>query len=63
VRGTQEPKALALFCDAHMNLVVEMMTETDLEFRGLDHGELATWTDENAPARYKAVIGGEPPTY
>ena len=46
-----------------MNLVVEMMTETDLEFRGLDHGELATWTDENAPARYKAVIGGEPPTY
>lgn len=63
MRGTQEPKALALFCYAHMSEVVEMMTAKDLEFRNLDHGELTTWTDENAEARYKAVTGDEPPTY
>ncbi|WP_454728034.1 MULTISPECIES: hypothetical protein [Cupriavidus] len=63
MRGTQEPKALALFCHAHMGEVVEMMTEADLEFRHLDHGELATWTDEGAEARYRATTGNEPPTY
>ncbi|CAB3754924.1 hypothetical protein [Paraburkholderia humisilvae] len=63
MRGTQEPKALALFCHAHMSEVVEMMTEKDLEFRNLDHGELTTWTDENAAARYKAVTGHDPPNY
>jgi len=63
MRGTQEPKALALFCHAHESEVVEMMTEKDLEFRDLDHGELTTWTDENAATRYKAVTGDEPPAY
>jgi hypothetical protein len=63
MRGTQEPKALALFCHAHISEVVEMMTEKDLEFRNLDHGELTTWTDEDAAARYKAITGDEPPTY
>lgn len=63
VRGTQEPKALALFCHAHMSEVVEMMTEKDLEFRDLDHGELTIWTDENAEARYKSITGDEPPNY
>lgn len=61
VRGSQEPKALALFCHAHMSEVVEMMTDRDLEFRHLDHGELATWRDEDAVARYRALTGAEPP--
>ncbi|CAJ6617406.1 Uncharacterised protein [Burkholderia pseudomallei] len=63
MRGTQEPKALALFCHAHMSEVVEMMTEKDLEFRSLDRGELTTWTDESAVEQYKAVTGDEPPSY
>ena len=63
IRGSQEPKALALFCHAHMSEVVEMMTEKDLEFRDLDHGELTTWMDEDAEARYKALTGTEPPNY
>lgn len=63
VRGSQEPKALALFCAAHAGEVVEMMGEKDLEFRRLDHGELTTWTDDDADARYKAVTGEEPPNY
>lgn len=63
MRGTQEPRALALFCHAHIGEVVEMMTEKDLEFRRLDHGELATWCDETAGQRYKAVTDNEPPAY
>jgi len=63
MRGTQEPKALALSCHAHMGEVVEMMTEKDLDFRHLDHGELATWMGEDAEARYRATTGNEPPTY
>lgn len=62
LRGSQEPKALALFCHAHMSEVVEMMTDTDLEARRLDHGELATWRDEDAAARYRALTGDEPPS-
>ncbi|WP_154822163.1 hypothetical protein [Burkholderia pseudomallei] len=63
IRGSQEPKALALFCEAHMCEVVEMMTEKDLEFRNLDHGELTKWTDVDAEAKYRALTGNEPPTY
>jgi hypothetical protein len=63
VRGTKEPKALALFCEVHMSEVVEMMTEKDLEFRNLDHGELAEWTDADAHARYQSLTGNIPPTY
>jgi hypothetical protein len=63
VRATQEPKALALFCEAHSTEVVEMMSEKDLEFRHLDRGELARWTDDDAEARYRALVGREPPTY
>jgi hypothetical protein len=63
MRGTQEPKALALFCHALMSEVVEMMTEKDLEFRDLDHGELTIWTDGDAATRYRTVTGDEPPTY
>ncbi|WP_196773826.1 hypothetical protein [Burkholderia vietnamiensis] len=61
MRGTQEPKALALFCHAHMSEVVEMIAEMDLEFRNLDHDELAKWTDDNAAGRYKAVTGENEP--
>ena len=63
IRGSQEPKALALFCEAHTSEVVEMMTDKDLEFRNLDRGELATWTDADAHARYQSLTGNERPTY
>ncbi|MFM0265609.1 hypothetical protein [Paraburkholderia sediminicola] len=63
VRTSQEPKALALFCEAHVSEAVEMMSEKDLELRNLDHGELTTWMDEDADARYKALTGTEPPQY
>ncbi|KFC73334.1 hypothetical protein [Massilia sp. LC238] len=63
VRTTQEPKALAMFCVAHAGKRVEMMSESQLEDRNLDHGELTEWTDANAEERFKAVDGETPPSY
>lgn len=63
VRATQQPKALAMFCLAHVGKAVEMLNEGQLEGRDLDHGELTEWTDENADERYKAVTGKTPPSY
>lgn len=63
VRATQEPKALAMFCNAHAGMRVEMMSDNQLERRNLDHGELTEWTDANADERFKAVDGENPPSY
>lgn len=63
VRATQEPKALAMFCNAHAGMHVEMMSEGQLEGRNLDHGELTDWTDANAEERFKIVNGETPPNY
>lgn len=63
VRASQEPKALALFCEAHTGKVVAMMSEHDLEARNLDQGELTEWTDADAEIRYTALTGDRPPDY
>jgi hypothetical protein len=61
VRSSQEPKALALFCYAHRGQEVEMLSDHRLEAENLDHGELETWVDANAEARYKTLTNTEPP--
>jgi len=63
IAGTQEPKALALFCVAHAGKHVELMSEGQLEGRNLDHGELTEWTDANAEEHFAAVHGEPPPSY
>lgn len=57
VRSSQEPKALAMFCNAHAGKFVEMMSDGQLEGRNLAHGELTEWTDANAEERFNAVEG------
>ncbi|MES2877553.1 MAG: hypothetical protein V4713_03955 [Pseudomonadota bacterium] len=60
-RGTQEPKALVLFCQAHMGKTIQILNEGQLE--GLPHGgdELTHWTDKNAAAMYESVMGEPAP--
>lgn len=62
VRGTQEPKALILFCDAYRGDAIQMLHDGQLEGLDLVHGELTEWTDQNAAALYEAVMGEAAPS-
>lgn len=63
IRTPQEPKALALFCRAHVGQSVELLTGPQIEFAELGHGELAEWSDANAVERYRALTGEAPPDF
>jgi hypothetical protein len=61
VRGTQEPKALALFCHAYRDTSIQMLHDGQLDVMKLGHGELTEWTDQNAASMYESVTGEAAP--